>query len=111
MSLRVSVVRWCVGSALAVAAVGCAGRSSIPSDAKDVTSGSGKIAYTADDSGNVYVLDADGNKKVFEGHVRKGDQIVVDPSQDRIVVAGDNADHNVALKSDHRYRIYFKPNS
>ena len=111
MSFRVSVVRWCVGSAVAVMAVGCMNRSSIPSDARDVTSGSGKLSYTAEDSGNVFVLDSDKDKKVFEGHVRKGDQIVLDPSQDRIVVAGENADHNESLKSDHRYRIYFKPAS
>jgi hypothetical protein len=111
MSFRSSVVRWCVGSALAAAAVGCSGRSSIPSDAREVATGSGKQSFTADDSGNVYVLDSDKSKKVFEGRVRKGDQVVVDPSQDRIVVAGDNADHNEALKSDHRYRIYFKPGS
>ena len=96
-----------ISSLLALPLAGCGGRSSIPGNAREVTGGSGKLAYTAEDNGNVYLLDADGDKKVFEGHVRRGDQVVVEPGQDRIVVAGDNADHTPALKADHRYRIYF----
>ena len=37
-------VRWCVGSALVLVAVGCAGRKTIPADAKDEVNGSGITA-------------------------------------------------------------------
>jgi len=37
------------------------------------------------------VLDQDKNEKVFEGRVNTGDQIVVKPDQDQIVLAGNAA--------------------
>ena len=96
--------------ALAAAlAAGCQGRASIPSGAQVVQSGTGGLSYTAHQAGDAYVLDADSNTKVFEGHMNNGDQLVVNPNQDRIVLAGNNADHSVSLKPDHRYSIYFTP--
>lgn len=92
---------------LAAGIAGCSGHASIPGSAHNVTGGVGKLAYTAEGNGNVYLLDADKNKKVFEGHVRRGDQVVVEPTRDRIVVAGDQADHQPALNPNHRYQIYF----
>ena len=89
-------------------AVGCQGRSSIPADAQLENSGTGKVSFTAAGAGDVYVLDATSNTKVFQGHVNNGDQSVVEPDQDRIVVGGNNADHNPALNPNHRYEIFFK---
>lgn len=106
------VLRYLTISAVAglsvAAGLGCNGRSSIPNDAALENSGSGRVSYTANQSGNIYVLDSDKNKKVFEGHVNNGDQVVVEPDQDKIVGGGTNADHSESLKSDHRYAIYFK---
>jgi hypothetical protein len=97
-----------VAGLMIAAGVGCNGRSSIPSDAAMENSGSGRVSYTANQAGNIYVLDTDDNKKVFQGHVNNGDQVVVEPDQDRIVVGGTNADHTPSLKANHRYAIYFK---
>lgn len=94
---------------LAALAVGCQGRASIPAGAHLEQSGAGGLSYTARQAGNAYVLDADDNTKVFEGHMNNGDQLVVNPNQDRIVLGGNNADHSVSLKPDHRYSIYFTP--
>ena len=87
---------------------GC-GRASIPAGAQEVRSGSGDLSYTATQSGNVYVLDRDANAKVFEGQMKNGDQLVLQPGQDRIVLGGNNADHTPALNPNHRYAIYFIP--
>ena len=106
-TLRYLLISSVAGLMIAIGA-GCQGRSSIPSDAALENSGSGRVSYTANSAGNVYVLDTDKNEKVFEGHVNNGDQVVVEPDQDRIVVGGMNADHKVGLKADHRYAIYFK---
>lgn len=91
----------------AALAVGCQGRASIPAGAHLEQSGAGGLSYTARQSGNGYVLDADDNTKVFEGHMNNGDQLVVNPSEDKIVLGGNNAEHSVSLKSNHRYSIYF----
>lgn len=93
---------------LIAAAIGCQGRSSIPADAQLENSGMGKVSYTASGGGDVYVLDATSNAKVFQGHVNNGDQTVVEPDQDRIVVGGTNADHTPALNPNHQYEIFFK---
>lgn len=97
-----------VAGLMIAAGVGCNGRASIPSDAAMENSGSGRVSYTANQAGNIYVLDTDDNKKVFQGHVNNGDQVVVEPDQDRIVVGGTNADHTPSLRANHRYAIYFK---
>lgn len=101
----------CTAAALAVvsSALGCQGRAAIPSGAHMEQSGAGALSYTAHESGNVYVLDADKDKKVFEGHMNNGDQIVVKPDQDQIVLAGSNAEHSVGLNPQHHYEIYFQP--
>lgn len=88
---------------------GCQGRAAIPADAMLTQSGCGGLSYTASRAGNVFVLDTDTDEKVFEGHVNNGDQLVVDPGDDRIVLAGNNAPHNIGLKNSHNYEIYFTP--
>ena len=106
MSIAKHVFTTLMGGAMALA-VGCQGRASIPSGANEVQSGTGRISYTAHHTGNVFVLDHDKDKKVFEGRLKRDDQIIVEPDQDKIVVAGENADHNESLKEGHRYGIYF----
>lgn len=94
---------------LAALAIGCQGRATIPAGAHLEQSGAGGLSYTAHQSGDAYVLDADKNTKVFEGHMNNGDQLVLKPDQDQIILAGNNAEHSVSLKPDHRYEIYFTP--
>lgn len=70
-------------------------------------SGVGNLNYIAESGGDVYVLDTHENRKVFAGHMNKGDQIVINPSQDQVMLAGTRAMHAIALKTDHNYQIYF----
>ena len=89
--------------------VGCQGRAAIPSDAMLEQSGRGGLSYTASRAGNVFVLDTDADEKVFEGHVNNGDQLVVNPGDDRVVLAGNIAPHSIGLKNSHNYEIFFTP--
>ncbi|HSZ54159.1 MAG TPA: hypothetical protein VK797_00750 [Tepidisphaeraceae bacterium] len=97
------------GVLLLIATAGCQGRGSIPSGARLEQTGTSGLSYTAHDSGNVYLLDATDNKKVFEGHMNIGDQIIIKPSVDLIVLAGNQANHSQTLQPDHQYQIYFDP--
>jgi hypothetical protein len=90
--------------------IGCQGRSTIPAGANLERSGQGgPISYTADRTGDAYVLDSTKNEKVFEGQMHNGDQLVVEPGRDRIILAGNEAEHKIGLKPDHAYQIYFTP--
>jgi len=107
------IARHLVGSVLtgvlAVTAFGCQGKTTIPDTAHKEVEGSSGLSYTAHEPGNIYVLDTTKDKKVFEGRVNTGDQVVVRPERDQIVVAGTEA-HHTELHGDHNYRIYFDPN-
>jgi hypothetical protein len=104
------LVRPVLAGVLAATAFGCQGRSTIPSNAHLEQEGTGGLSYTAREPGNVFILDKDKNEKVFEGRVNTGDQVVVRPDRDQIVVAGNDAHHSDTLHSDHHYAIYFDPN-
>lgn len=97
-----------VAGVLVAAGAGCHGRAAIPSDAIQENVGTGRVSYTANAPGNVYVLDTDSNDKVFQGQVNNGDQVVVEPGEDRIVVGGNNVNHKPTLNPNHRYAIYFQ---
>ena len=96
---------------LAVTAFGCEGRATVPQNAHLEQEGTGSgLSYTAREPGNLFILDKTKDKKVFEGKVNTGDQVVVRPDRDQIVVAGNDAHHSETLHSDHHYQIYFDPN-
>jgi hypothetical protein len=105
--------RLIVGSVLVALLVGiaggCQGRATIPSGAHLEQDGAGGMSFTAHEPGNVYVLDKDKDQKVFEGRVNTGDQLVVKPEQDQIMLAGNPANHSMPLKSGRHYAIYFDP--
>ena len=108
-SIAIKTLYYSILAVSLLAMAGCQGRATIPPSATLEQGGRGGLSYTADRTGNVYILDADKNEKVFEGHMNHGDQIVVDPGRDRIVLAGNNAPHDIGLKPDHKYEIYFTP--
>jgi hypothetical protein len=88
---------------------GCASKKelSVPASALPVRVGQGTLDYTAEDNGNMYLLDTTTQKTVFAKVVQRDDPIIVDPSRDRILVAGAAAEHKVPLNPDHLYRLYF----
>ncbi len=109
MRIARHLVRPVLAGVLAATAFGCQGRSTIPDPAHKEVEGSSGLSYTAREPGNVYVLDQTKNEKVFEGRVNTGDQVVVRPERDQIIVAGNDA-HHETLHGDRNYQIFFDPN-
>lgn len=79
---------------------------SLPRDARliDEVRG-GRMSYTARDSGEVYLYDATARTVVWDGRVRDGDRVTVNPDKNRIEINGkEQAD--IDLKSNHRFELY-----
>jgi hypothetical protein len=70
-------------------------------------SGLGELRYRAESAGDVYVLDTRARQAVFEGHMNKGDLLALSPSQDALLLDGNNTKHQIRLNADHNYQIYF----
>src|SRR5579859_7717576 len=110
MRIARHLVRSTLAGVLAATAFGCEGRATVPQNAHLEQEGTGGLSYTAHEPGNLYILDKTENKKVFEGKVNTGDQVVVRPDRDQIMLAGTDAHHGETLHSDHQYQVYFDPN-
>ena len=83
----------------------------LPRDARliEETRG-GTLAFTARDSGTVYLYDATARTVIWDGHARNGDRVRVNPDKNRIQINGkDQAD--IDLKSDHRFEMYIDTGS
>ena len=73
-----------------------------------VKEGRGEMFYTADRSGEIKVYDADADRMVYSGHLRRGERFALNPNGNRAEVNG----HTVLeqdLKRDHRFEIRFNP--
>jgi hypothetical protein len=79
----------------------------LPHDARMVDEVRGnRMSYTARDSGEVYLYDASARKLIWDGHVRDGDRVTVNPDRNRIEINGrEQAD--IDLKSNDRFELYF----
>ena len=79
---------------------------SLPRDARMVDEvRGGRMSYTARDSGTVALYDATARTVVWDGHVRDGDHVTVNPDRNRIEINGkEQAD--IDLKSNHRFELY-----
>lgn len=79
----------------------------LPRDARNVATGTGQVSYRARDRGRVYVYDADDQRVLFVRDIRDGQEIVVDPENDRVLIDGKKVyDNNLERK--HTHRIYFE---
>jgi hypothetical protein len=79
---------------------------SLPRDARVVDEvRGGRMSYAARDSGTVYLYDATARTIVWDGRVRDGDRVTVNPDKNRIEINGkEQAD--IDLKSNHRFELY-----
>lgn len=109
MHIRPSMISLALPGLLTAVLCGCATNTEqrIPAGARPVRVGQGVLDYASEEDGVIYVLDATTYKKIFDRPVKRGDPILVDPVRDRIVVAGEVAEHKTPLSSDHVYRLYF----
>lgn len=78
----------------------------IPRWADSVRDGHGKQRWTADFDGVVYVYDADKDFVPWYGPVRRGQEIIVRPDDDRILV-DDRPVYTNNLERNSRFSIYF----
>lgn len=72
-----------------------------------ITEGTGRLTWNADQNGDVYVYNARENRLVFNGPIRRGDQIVVEPGNDRILM-NDRVVYQHNLEKDDRHQIAFE---
>jgi hypothetical protein len=79
-----------LGVAVAVGGWGCAAEhpSLVPAEAQVVTSGQGRLAYTAPHDGMVYVYNVDADKLLYSSPIKEGQSVVVDPTANRIMLNG-----------------------
>jgi len=79
---------------------------SLPRDARMIEEvRGGRLNYTARDSGEVSLYDATARTVIWDGHVRDGDHVTVNPDKNRIEINGkEQAD--IDLKSNHRFELY-----
>jgi hypothetical protein len=66
----------------------------------------GKIRWTADDSGTFYVYDVDKDFVRYQGPVRRGQEIIVQPGDDIVYVDGRAVSHE-NLRKDARHQVWF----
>jgi hypothetical protein len=102
-------------AALCIAAgvVGCSSDpkpEQVPASAQMRVQGDQDLAYTAPSDGEVYVYDASARKLLYSGHVERGQNVTIDPDEDKIMIDG-----KLALEKDihagNRHRIYFTPDA
>ena len=81
----------------------------IPTGADRIEAVKGReFSYEFKDDGRVYIYDREDDKLVYEGNVRDGERLVIDPQEDKLTVDGDPVgDRDLNLRAAHEYQIYF----
>ena len=78
----------------------------IPADAVIMSEGTGMVSARAPHDGIVYVYDANSDKLVYQGDVKRDELVSVDPDQNRIRLEGRTASET-DLDGAHRFKIFF----
>src|SRR4051794_17421969 len=75
-------------AAVAAAMSGCAGDRppDVPKSATLKTQGDQRVVYAAEDDGTVWVTEPGSNQIVWSGPVARGDRVVLDPVEHKVVV-------------------------
>ena len=78
----------------------------IPRSADMVREGRDKLKWTADLNGDIYVYDAQDDRIVYTGPIRRNQELVIVPSDDRVYVEG-RVVSNENLRRDAHHQVYF----
>lgn len=78
----------------------------IPRWADKVRDGKGKLKWDADLDGTIYVYDVDKDYIAYTGPVRRGQEVVIHPEEDRVYVA-ERVVYRDNLRRDGFYALYF----
>lgn len=82
--------------------------SGVPRTARTAKRGMGKLSYTTEDAGTVYLVDISAQQLVFELQLKKGKKFTADPSRDQIYL-NDEPYQGIDLRRDNEHAIYFLP--
>jgi hypothetical protein len=77
----------------------------IPSNARLMSEGEGRIGFRAASTGRVWVYDLKDRKTQYTTDLLDGDNFSVDPADDRVYL--NDKSRKVDLKRDHVHRLYF----
>lgn len=80
---------------------------SVPMSAMLVGEGNDRVEYTAADDGEVWIVNSDRNTLVYGGRVDRGEQVVIDPKDDRLLIGSRTGLADRANLPDDNYRIFF----
>jgi hypothetical protein len=80
----------------------------LPRDARSVDEGrnGGTLSYSSRGDGEVYLVDRSADTVIWDGKIRDGDRVTVDPGRNRIEING-REQANIDLKSNDRFQLYF----
>jgi len=92
----------------------------VPPSAQPVTSGSGRLTYTAPSNGILYVLDTtalvdvDGVQKprvIVAGYLKSGTEVVFDPGEKRVYARGRKGIGLTNVDPTHTHELRFDPST
>lgn len=85
------------------------GRRSIPQTARKVREGGRgeRLTYRADRDGRLFAYDADSDRVVYTGSIRRDEEFVLDPAADRADISGKSVNTTARLSASDKYNLYF----
>ncbi len=82
--------------------------SGVPDRAKTVGSGSGRdLSYKADESGTMYVYDAEAGRVVMTERMRKGERFTISPDNRAASIEGREISGGSSLRQRTQYRLLY----
>lgn len=101
-----------LGVSLLVGTAGCSHERplEVPSSATMAVEGNERLAYAAPHDGTVYLYDVGNDQIIYSGAVREGDEVVLDPKENKLTVAGRTA-FEKGIDRGHRHRLFFDSDS
>jgi len=82
----------------------------LPRSAEVIREGGGKLKWTADLDGTVYVYDGDDDAIRYTGPIKRGQEVVVSPKDDAVSIGGEIV-YRENLRKDAYHQVYFTPAS
>lgn len=95
-----------LGAALFVGGCAHERHEDIPLTAMELDEGKETVVFNAVDDGRVYVYDATSDDMLYNGELRRGQQLRVDAKENKILVDNQTAVER-DLVNDHRFKIFF----
>lgn len=82
--------------------------SGVPRTARTAKRGTGRLSYTTEDVGTVYLVDITSQQLVFQLPLKRGRKFTADPARDQLYL-NDQPFQGIDLRRDNEHAIYFVP--